>query len=243
MFNPPEVPDSDDAMPAPSPLQQKSRRDASPEKDIDPSDNAWADDDSARKSGSLHQADVLDDVEPLAVGELPDIPGTKPAHKTSVRTSKPSGKTTKPSVTCKEGPLGSDSDVKCVPQPEPDANIKRSPGWKYRCSQASGVDSALQWLHVSHDKGNWQASSVLPMRKCLGSKQSSACNPIGNDALSSIASNSCTPLSPKKSLNINCTLAPLNNKGLALSLSDFLRMTRSDPTDKVLRMLFELNHI
>jgi hypothetical protein len=63
-------------MPAPSPLKQKSRRDASPDKDIDPSDNAWDKDDSASNSGSLHQADVLDDVDPLAVGELPNIPGT-----------------------------------------------------------------------------------------------------------------------------------------------------------------------
>ncbi|PLW17176.1 hypothetical protein PCASD_18136 [Puccinia coronata f. sp. avenae] len=230
-------------MPAPSPLKQKSRRDASPDKDIDPSDNAWDNDDSASNSGSLHQADVLDDVDPLAVGELLNIPGTKPAHKISLRTTKPSGKTTKTSMPCKEGLLGSDSDVECVPPPEPDANIKRSPGRKYRRSRASGVDSALQRLHVNHDEGNQRARSVLPMRKRPGSKQSSAANPFSNNTLSSIASVSGGPESPKAAINTERTLPPLNEMGLALSMADFLRLVGFKDTNTALPVLMSFNHI
>jgi hypothetical protein len=105
------------------------------------------------------------------------------------------------------------------------------------------VDNALRRLDVNGSDGHERTQSISPQRKRPESKQSSARHPGADDLLSSFASSIGRADSPKPPMDTTCALKPLNEKGLSLSLTEFLGLIGLGTDDRVVWALFELNHI
>ncbi|PLW19672.1 hypothetical protein PCANC_08940 [Puccinia coronata f. sp. avenae] len=159
------------------------------------------------------------------------------------KASKAADNTSKARPSTNKNPLCSDSDVECVPPPAPVTNTCPLPGRKYRHHRGTGGDKSLPQLNVNGSDGHKRTRSILPQRKSPNSKQSSARHPGADDLLSSFFSSIGRADSPEPPMDTTCALKPLNEKGLSLSLTEFLGLIGLGAGNRVVWALFELNHI
>ncbi|PLW17361.1 hypothetical protein PCANC_14065 [Puccinia coronata f. sp. avenae] len=243
-FNPPTL-----SADAPSPLTLKARQvsgivspqggtllpKAIPTRDADSfSGDSGMEDKYPSNTGALDDAELSDYEALFAAGELPNILATKPAGsapKTPATNPNPSAKHPKSAgIITKTTAVASTSTSN-------KSKTSKTPG-----NTSKGQPSSKKNPLCSDSNVNNQHSPLAgPQRP--ESKKSSAHHPVGDDLLYSFASSIGRVDSPKVPMDTTSTFQPLNEKGLALSLREFLGLIGFDAGNRVIWALFDLNHI